>query len=98
MDELVRLKAMLPTAGYRRIADTFNRLHAQQRQMTVSKSFVAYTLRRECYAVVCKRRELRRRKPRSPDRNAVWAMDLTGKQDIHGQQHTLLGVIDHGTR
>ncbi|OBY59325.1 hypothetical protein A9513_004555 [Pseudomonas sp. AU12215] len=25
-------------------------------------------------------------------------MDLTGKQDIHGQQHTLLGVIEHGTR
>lgn len=98
VDELVRLKALMPKAGYRRIADSFNRLHAQRWQITVSKSFVAYTLRRECYAVVCKRRELRRRTPHSPDRNSVWAMDLTGKQDIHGQQHTLLGVIEHGTR
>lgn len=98
VDELIRLKALMPTAGCRRICDTFNRLHAQQRQMTVSKSFVAYTLRRERYAIACKRRELRRRKPYSPERNAVWALDLTGKQDISGQQHNLLGLIDHGTR
>lgn len=98
IDELICLKALMPQAGYRRIADTFNRLHARRRQITVSKSFVAYTLRRERYAIECKRRELRRRQPRSLKRNAVWALDLTGKQDIQGQQHTLIGVIDHGTR
>lgn len=48
--------------------------------------------------MACKRRELRRRKPYSQDRNTVWALDLTGKQDIHGQQHDILGLIDHGTR
>jgi len=98
IEELIRLKALLPTAGYRRLADTFNRLHARRRRMTVSKSFVAYTLRRERYAVECQRREMRRRKPFSPGRNAVWALDMTGKQDIHGRQHSMLGVIDHGTR
>lgn len=98
IDELIRLTALMPNTGCRRIAQTFNRLHTRRRQMTVSKSFVAYTLRRERHAVECKRRELRRRKAYSPNRNAVWALDMTGKQDIHGQQHCLLGLIDHGTR
>ncbi|WP_152223094.1 integrase core domain-containing protein [Pseudomonas sp. SCB32] len=98
IDELIRLKALMPTAGCRRMADTFNRLHAQRRQITVSKSFVAYMLRRERYAVECKRRELRRLKPSTSIRNTVWALDLTGKQDIHGQRHNILGLIDHGTR
>ncbi|MCY1423547.1 Integrase core domain protein [compost metagenome] len=98
VDELIRLKALMPQSGCRSLADTFNRLHVRRRQMTVSKSFVAYTLRRERYAVECKRRELRRRLPFSPPRNAVWAMDLTGKQDIQGQQHSIFGLIDHGSR
>lgn len=98
IDELIRLKALMPRSGCRSLADTFNRLHTQRRQMTVSKSFVAYTLRRERYAVECQRRELRRRKPFSPNRNVLWALDMTGKQDICGQQHSILGVIDHGSR
>ncbi|WP_447754777.1 integrase core domain-containing protein [Pseudomonas nicosulfuronedens] len=98
IDELVHLKALMPAAGCRRITDTFNRLHAQRRQMTVSKSFVAYTLRRERYAVERQRRALRRRKPYSPERNAVWALDMTGKQDIQGRQYAIFGLVDHGTR
>jgi hypothetical protein len=31
-------------------------------------------------------------------RNGVWGVDGTGKTDEQGQQHFLLGVIDHGTR
>ncbi|HBX57749.1 hypothetical protein [Pseudomonas sp. UBA2684] len=23
---------------------------------------------------------------------------MTGKQDVHGQQHAILGIIDHGSR
>ncbi|WP_152227177.1 integrase core domain-containing protein [Pseudomonas sp. SCB32] len=98
IDELVRLKALMPKAGCRQLTDTFNRLHARRRQMTVSKSFVAYTLCREQYAIECRRRALRRREPYSPERNAVWALDMTGKQDVHGEQHAIFGLIDHGTR
>ncbi|WP_435627013.1 hypothetical protein [Candidatus Ferrigenium straubiae] len=31
-------------------------------------------------------------------RNLIWAIDLTGKTDAHGKLHSLLGIIDHGSR
>jgi len=96
--ELVCLKACLPDAGCRRVADVFNRCFAAKRKITVSKSYVAYVLMRERYAVEAERKRIRRKKPFDPPRNAVWAIDLTGKQDAGGQIHSILGFIDHGTR
>ena len=97
-DELIRLKALMPQAGCRRIADTFNRRFAANRQMTVSKSYAAYTLRGQRYEIECLRRKIRQRRPGLGESNRVWGLDLTGKQDIHGQQHVILGLVDHGTR
>jgi transposase InsO family protein len=88
----------MPQAGCRQIAVVFNRLFAVTRQMTVSKSYVSYVLRRERYAVAEERKRIRCRKPFNPARNTVWAIDLTGKQDSFGQVHFILGIIDHGTR
>ena len=96
--ELVRLKALMPDAGCRRVADVFNRNFAATRRMTVSKSYVACVLVRERYAIEMERQRMRRKKPFNPARNAVWAIDLTGKQDTLGQIHPILGIIDHGTR
>ncbi len=31
-------------------------------------------------------------------RNRIWALDLTGKGDLSGEQKIILGLIDHGTR
>jgi transposase InsO family protein len=96
--ELVRLKALMPDAGCRRLADVFNRRFAKARKMTVSKSYVAYTLMRERYAIEMERKRMRRKKPFNLTKNTVWAIDLTGKQDARGQIHSILGIIDHGTR
>jgi len=53
--EIVRMKALMPDAGCRRIADTFNRRLARHREtgrrMTVGKSFVADTMRRHRYEI-----------------------------------------------
>lgn len=43
--EILRLKALMPDAGCRRIAATFNRRFAGPRQMTVGKTFVNEVIR-----------------------------------------------------
>lgn len=98
VEEVIRLKALMPQAGCRRIADSFNRRFAAKRQISVSKSYVAYTLRQQRYAIAEARRRIRRRKATAGPANHTWALDLTGKQDIYGEQHAILGLIDHGTR
>lgn len=45
LQEIVRLKALMPHAGCRAIADCFNRRHAKPRAMTVGKTYVADTIR-----------------------------------------------------
>jgi len=42
--EVIRLKALMPEAGCRAIANTFNRRFAQSKTMTVSKTFVNETV------------------------------------------------------
>jgi hypothetical protein len=85
VSELVRLKALMPDAGCQRLADMFNRCFAATRNMTVSKSYVAYTMMQERYAIEVERRRMRHKKPFNPARNTTWAIDLTGKQDALGQ-------------
>ncbi|MGH8355400.1 MAG: integrase core domain-containing protein, partial [Pseudomonas sp.] len=50
------------------------------------------------YGISQARRDLKRRRAASDPRNHTWALDLTGKQATHGQQHAILGLLDHGTR
>ena len=40
VQEVLRLKALMPHSSCRKIADSFNRRFAEARQMTVSKSYV----------------------------------------------------------
>lgn len=100
--EIIRLKALMPGAGCRRIADTFNRRHARhrviKRRMTVGKSFVAETMRKHRYEIDIQRRRIKHRVPPALPRNLVWAMDLTGKQDVPGNIHSIFGLLDHGSR
>jgi transposase InsO family protein len=100
--EIVRMKALMPEAGCRRIADTFNRRFARhkavKRRATVGKSFVAETIRHHRYEIDVERRKIKHRVPPAMPRNVVWAMDLTGKGDTAGDTHLILGLIDHGSR
>ena len=97
-DEIVRLKALMPHAGCRTIMHTFNRRFAVRRQMTVGKTYVADTIRRQQYAILCARQKLKHRMPRPIPRNLIWAMDLLTKTDITGHQHVVLAIVDHASR
>ena len=96
--EVLRLKAWMPDAGCRRIAITFNHLHAHRRKMTVGKTFVATVLRDSGEGVLRLRRQLRRRRPRWMPRNLLWGLDWTFVPGGDGRPRPVLGVIDHGTR
>jgi len=97
-EEVVRLKALMPDAGCRRIADTFNRLHAARHATTVGKTWVGETVRKRSLEIARRRAELKHRVPRSMPANHIWAMDLTAKRDLAGTVHPILGLVDHGTR
>lgn len=96
--EIIRLKALMPQSGCRTLADTFNRRFAATRQMTVGKTYVSDTIREHQYEIQILRRKIKHAKPRPVPRNLVWALDLTGKTDAQGAIHSLLGLIDHGSR
>lgn len=95
--EVLRLAA-LTGAGCRTIERLFNRLHAARKKMTVSKSFVHYTIRAHRYEIEVLRRDIKRRPPRPVPRNDTWAIDMTGKCDLAGEVHSILGIEDHGSR
>ena len=94
---VIRLHAHQPKQSFDKLAKTFNRLYAGSRQVTVSKSYVHYTVRRHRLEIEQLRRNIRRRKPAPAARNEVWG-DMTGKTDTAGQVHMSLGTLDHGTR
>ena len=96
--EIIRLKAWMPEEGCRKIAATFNRLHAVKRGMTVSKSFVAKWVRRHQYEIEELRTTWKRRVPYPVPVNQTWGVDLTGKTDADGTTHSIMGIIDHGSR
>jgi len=95
--EIIRMKALMPIAGCRKIADSFNRRFSHK-NMSVSKSYVNDTLRKNVYEIQVLRKKLKHRRPRAMPLNRVWAMDLTGKQDTQGKIHSILGLVEHGSR
>jgi transposase InsO family protein len=96
--EIIRLKARIPQAGCRSIADICNRRFAASRKVTVGKTFVHQILQQHDYEVQILRRKLKHVKPKPVSRNRIWGIDLTGKTDAQGKLHALLGILDHGSR
>lgn len=97
-DEVIRLKSLMPEAGCRMIAHTFNRQWQSRRHMTVSKTYVADTCRKHEYEILHVRRKLKHRVPRPMPRNRVWGCDLLTKTDAEGRPHLALAILDHGSR
>jgi len=96
--EIIRLKAHIPQAGCRTIADICNRRFAASRKITVGKTYVHETLQRHAYEVQILRRNLKQAKPKSVPRNLIWGIDLTGKTDASRNLYFIFGLIDHGSR
>lgn len=96
--EVIALKALMPQAGCRTIAHHFNRRHAARRAMTVSKTYVADTCRKQQYRILEVRRKLKHRVPLPIPRNRIWGCDLLVKTNQHGQPHLALAILDHASR
>jgi len=97
-DEVLRLKALMPDEGCRHIADCFNRRFEERRGISVGKTFINDAIRENQLVLLRMRQHLKHRIPRPMPINRVWAIDLTGKGDAQGFRHTLMGVVDHGSR
>lgn len=95
--EVLRLKALMPDHGCRKIASTFRYPHASRGE-TISKSFVARLVRQEAEAVLRLRGDLKIRVPQKVPRNLIWALDLKFIPTPLGGQRAVLGVIDHGSQ
>ena len=74
--DIIRLKALMPHAGCRKIADTFNRLNANS-GASISKSTVYTIFIRHQYEIHCQRKNIRNRKPKPTPKNVTWSVDLT---------------------
>jgi putative transposase len=75
VQEVLRLKALMGKhAGCRKVAGTFNRLHAAHQ---VGKSFVSDTIRNHRYELLNITRELRDERPAPVRVNRVRGVDLT---------------------
>lgn len=96
--EIIRLKALMPQAGCRSIADICNRRFAASRKITVGKTYVHQILQQHDYEIQILRRNLKHAKPKHVPHNLIWGIDLTGKTDTKGSLHFLFGIIDHGSR
>ena len=96
--ELIRLKALMPDAGCRSIADIFNRRFAGSSKVTVGKTFVSGVIRKHHYEIQVLRKNLKHARPKPVAVNLVWGMDMTGKTDSQGALHMLLGIVEHGSR
>jgi putative transposase len=95
--EIIRLKALMPQLGCRSLTDIFNRRFAQQR-ISVSKSWVAYTLKQHRRAVMLERRKIKQKPPYAVKPYRYWGIDLTGITDKQGEIHTILGICEHHSR
>lgn len=98
VDAIIRLKALQPKASNRVMAAQFNRLYSASRRMTVSSSYVHYTVRAKQLAILRKRREIKAQIPSGQPCMAIWGIDMSGKVDAAGTLHMMFGILDHGSR
>lgn len=96
--EIITLKALLPTKGCRKIAEHFNRKHSQKNNMTVGKTYVYETLKNHHYEVLLLRRKIKHKRPKQLPKNQVWGIDLTTVTDENKKQSIILGMVDYGSR
>ncbi len=96
--EIIRLKALMPDAGCRMIAATFNRRFAASHSMTVGKSFVNSVIRKHDYEIQVQRAKIKNARPKPLPKNLIWGMDITGKVHRHGKLHSIPGAIEYQGR
>ena len=95
--EVMKLKA-LSNEGCRSVTHMFNRRFSDSKNMTVSKTYVAYTVKKYEYEIRVIRRKIKHKRPRNIPINKIWAMDLTFITNQSNSQTPIIGIIDHQSR
>ncbi|MCP3675405.1 MAG: hypothetical protein GY829_13145 [Gammaproteobacteria bacterium] len=93
----MKLKA-LSDEGCRSVTHMFNRRYSDSRNMTVSKTYVAYTVKNHQYEIQVLKRKIKHKRPRNIPINKIWAMDLTFLTNQEKTQTPILGIIEHQSR
>lgn len=95
IDEVLRRYA--ETGSYRSAMNAFNRQYAHA-GMRVCLNTVYTWVQKYCSEMERVRRATRNRFPRFAPANLRWCLDGTGKCDAQGENHFILGILDHGSR
>jgi hypothetical protein len=96
--EIIRLKSLMPEAGCRYLASLFNRKYAAVKNMTVGKTFVSHVIHKHTYEIQILRKKIKNSRPKPLPKNLIWGMDLTGKTDVQGNLHNIIGIIEYKSR
>lgn len=96
--EVLRLKALMPGAGCRTVAECFNRRFIIKKRMTVGKTFVSDLIRGHRHEIAMLRRQIRNARPKRVPRNLVWGLDLTGKPTTDSATRMVLCILEHASR
>lgn len=91
------LRLFAETGSYRLATQAFNRLYAHT-GVTVCLNTVYAWVQKYRSEMERVRRATRNRFPAPSPANLRWCVDGTGKRDAAGDDHFVLGVVDHGTR
>jgi len=97
-DEIIRLKALMPDAGCRKIAAVFNRRFAKHRNVSVGKTFVSTVIRKHLYEIQILRQQIKHQRPWPVAKNRVWGIDLTSKVDTRKNSQTIFAIVEHASR
>jgi putative transposase len=92
------LQSHLPDYGCRKLAHQFNRLYFASTGISVGKTWVAEALKKHRYELVHRNKHIKHQIPYPIPVNRIWALDTTIVSDCLNQQHTVFGIIDHGSR
>ncbi len=91
-EEVMLIKAKSPELSCRLIALIFNK-RFQNKNESVSKTFVNYTIRNHQYEIQQLRKQWKNRKPHKISFNDYWGIDITFVNN-----KPVLGVIEHHSR
>jgi transposase InsO family protein len=96
IEEVLRLRAF-SGRGCLKISEMFNRRHADH-GMSVGKTFVAQTIKKQAHQLLMIQRDIRNTRPRVVANNLIWGIDLTEVRLDKETSVPVLGAIDHGSR
>lgn len=84
--------------SHRKLANAFNHLHFASTGHSVGRTWVRQLLIKHAYDALHRQHEFKHQIPTPMPINRVWGIDTSCVTDSSKTQHSVLGIVDHGTR